>query len=79
MLTEEISLLPTVAVGFRDGLSIYVSLVVCVYADFYFFFFFFYELTLRPGKFWCFGLESRKLQKDKAHTLPLLHPSTTSI
>lgn len=41
MLTEEISLLPTVAVGFRDGLSIYVSLVVCVYADFYFFFFFF--------------------------------------
>lgn len=40
---------------------------------------FLYELTLCPGKLWHFGLESRKMQKDKAHTIPLLHPSITSI
>lgn len=43
------------------------------------FFFFLSELTLCPGKFWHSGLKSRKMQKDKAHTIPLLHPSITSI
>lgn len=51
-----------------------VSLLVCMYAAIIFL----YELTLCPGKFWWFGLESRKMQKDKAHTVPLLHPSIAS-
>lgn len=71
VLTEEDSLLLTVSVGFWDGLSIYVSLLVCMYADI----FFLYELTLCPGKLWHFGLESRKMQKDKAHEIPLLQPA----